>query len=60
MPMIRIELSTGRTREQKLAVVEAVTQSVAEHLKCKPETVQIVFVEVNPADWAIAGRLLDS
>lgn len=60
MPMIRIELSTGRTREQKLAAAEAVTQSVVQHLKCKPETVQIVFVDVDPADWAVAGRLLDS
>jgi 4-oxalocrotonate tautomerase len=58
--MIRIELSTGRTREQKLKVAQAITQSVVEYLHCKPETVQIVFIDVEPADWAVAGKLLDS
>ena len=48
MPVIRIELSAGRTQEQKQKVADEVTQSMVVHCGCKPETVHVVFLDVRP------------
>ena len=58
MPVIRIELSAGRTQEQKQKVVDEVTQSMVVHCDCKPEAVHVVFMDVQPSDWAVAGKFL--
>ena len=59
MPVVRIELAPGRSREQKKKTAEAVTQAVVTHCKCAPESVHVVFIEVPSSDWAVAGRFLD-
>lgn len=58
MPVVRIELSAGRTQEQKKATAVAVTEAVVRHCGCTPESVHVVFVDVSNSDWAVAGRLL--
>lgn len=58
MPMIRIELSSGRTPEQKRRVAEAVTAAMVEHCQCRPESVHVVFADVDNHNWAVAGKLL--
>ncbi|SDD51480.1 4-oxalocrotonate tautomerase [Variovorax sp. CF079] len=58
MPVIRIELSAGRTQEQKQKVAEEITQSMVAHCGCKPETVHVVFEDVKPSDWAVGGKFL--
>ncbi len=58
MPMIRVELSAGRSQEQKQAVADAITDAMAEHCDCAPESVHVVFVDVEPSDWAVAGTFL--
>ncbi|MRK21906.1 4-oxalocrotonate tautomerase [Pseudomonas sp. JG-B] len=58
MPTIRIELSPGRSREQKSRYVEEITRSTAEILKCPVESVDVIFVEIPPYDWARAGQFL--
>ncbi|MFZ6047361.1 4-oxalocrotonate tautomerase [Pseudomonas sp. CR3202] len=60
MPTIRIELSPGRTREQKYRYVEEVTRLTSELLGCTVESVDILFVEIPPYDWARAGNFLVS
>lgn len=59
MPIIRIELSSGRSPSQKQKVVDDVTRSMVEHCGCKPESVQIVFFDVESSDWAKAGKFLE-
>lgn len=56
MPIVRIELSPGRTREQKAKYVEEVTRLTSEVLKCSVETIDVMFVEIPPTEWAHAGR----
>jgi len=56
MPTIRIELNTGRTQEQKAQFVKDVTQLAAETLKCAPQSVDVIFTEVAPENWASGGR----
>ncbi len=58
MPWIRIDLTAGRTTEQKRKAAEAITEAMVEHCGCSPETVSIVFQDVKNADWAFGGRLL--
>jgi 4-oxalocrotonate tautomerase len=30
-----------------------------EHCGCKPETIHVIFSDVDTGDWAVAGKLLD-
>lgn len=57
MPMIRVEMFPGRTKEQRARFAEAVTASFVELCGGTPESVQIVFQEVSRDDWATAGKL---
>lgn len=58
MPWIRIDLSPGRSEEQKARTAKAVTQAMVDHCGCRPETVSIVFNEVPNENWANGGVLL--
>jgi 4-oxalocrotonate tautomerase len=58
MPVIRVELSAGRTQQQKQQVAEEITQSMIARCGCRPETIHIVFVDVKPSDWAVGGKFL--
>lgn len=58
MPMVRVEMSKGRTQEQKQQVAQAITDSMVQVCACAPDTVHVVFVDVEPSDWAIAGKFL--
>ena len=58
MPVIRIELSAGRTQEQKQQVATAMTDAMVKFCHCTPESVHVVFADVAPSDWAVAGRFL--
>ncbi|MBM3944570.1 MAG: 4-oxalocrotonate tautomerase [SAR202 cluster bacterium] len=59
MPMVRVELYPGRTREQKAALAKAITDAVVTIAKTTAEATHVVFVEVAKGDWAIAGKLAD-
>jgi 4-oxalocrotonate tautomerase len=56
MPTVRVELSPGRTREQKDAYVAKVTQLTSEILKCPIESVDVMFIEIHGSNWARGGR----
>jgi len=57
MPTIHIELFTGRTIEQKRACALAVTEAVSRTLGGSPDTLDVVFVEVERHNWATGGTL---
>jgi len=56
MPIVKVELSPGRTHEQKSEFVEKVTQLTSQILKCPVESVDVMFVEIDGANWAHAGK----
>jgi 4-oxalocrotonate tautomerase len=58
MPMIRIELSPGRTDEQKRKYAEEVTKLTSEILKCPIESVDMIFIEVPGSHWANGGKFM--
>ena len=58
MPWIKVDLSEGRTVEQKQKSAQAITQALVDHCGCAPESVSIVFNDVSADNWAFGGRLL--
>lgn len=55
MPLIRVELTTGRTIEQRRAFAAAVTKSAAAFLGAKHEKVRVIFREISKQDIARGG-----
>jgi 4-oxalocrotonate tautomerase len=60
MPLVRIELFSGRTREQKANAAFEITEVLRKTMDVPPESTQIIFVEFEKSDWAKAGKLFDS
>jgi 4-oxalocrotonate tautomerase len=60
MPIIRLEMLSGRTPEQKSELAEVLTRETARIAKCAPTDVQIVFAEVPPSSWAVGGAMVGS
>ncbi|MGU9811101.1 MULTISPECIES: tautomerase family protein [unclassified Pseudomonas] len=58
MPIVKIELFAGRSDEQKAQLAKAITQQFLERLASRPEEVIVLFQDVPPADWFVAGRSL--
>ena len=57
MPIIKMELWAGRTKEQKAKLAEAFTKSVEEIIGTAPENTVVVFQDVSKDDWAKGGKL---
>jgi len=55
--VIRTELLAGRTRQQKRAFTKAVTDAFAATLGGVPQSVHVIFHDVEKDDWGVAGRL---
>ena len=58
MPVLRLEMVPGRTPEQKRDFVREVTRVAVETLLCKPESVDVLIIELPKAHWAKAGKLM--
>ena len=56
MPMVTIQLLAGRSAAQKSAVARRVTAAMVEECGCAAADVSVVFADVEPADWFVAGR----
>jgi 4-oxalocrotonate tautomerase len=57
MPMVRIELYAGRKPEQKTACAREIVKAMQQHLNAKPESIQVVFLDVAPSDWLLGEKL---
>ena len=57
MPTLKVAMYEGRTMAQKRAFAEKVTALVSETLGGAPETVQVIFDEINRENWATGGKL---
>lgn len=57
MPIIRVEMFDGRSREQKEKFARAVTEDFVSICGGTPQSVQVVFSDVSRDDWATAGTL---
>ena len=57
MPIIRVEMFSGRTPEQKKAMVKELTDAFVRTAGGKPEAVHVVVSDVDKDHWAVAGEL---
>lgn len=58
MPIIRVEMLAGRTREQKRALVKELTDGFVRACGSSPAQIQIVIVDVDHEDWGAGGELV--
>jgi len=58
MPIIRVEMLSGRTREQKRELVKELTVAFNRTCGARPEDVTIVIADVEKENWATAGKLV--
>ncbi|WP_321954992.1 tautomerase family protein [Paraburkholderia bannensis] len=57
MPIIRLEMLTGRTHAQKAELAEVLTRETARIAKCPLADVQLVMTEVERSMWSVGGTL---
>lgn len=57
MPFVEVKLYEGRTREQKEALVDRITEAFVDIAGTPKEHVWIVFRDVPKDQWAMNGEL---
>jgi len=57
MPIIRVELFKGRSRDEKRAIAEELTNALVKVTGNKPESVWVRIEDVDKEDWAFGGEL---
>ena len=59
MPIVRIEMWTGRSRQQKADLARAITDAMVNIANTSPEHTIIIFDDIKQEDWAENGKLSD-
>lgn len=57
MPHIQIDWFRGRSVEQKRELAEVLTREICRIGQCAPESVGIVFTDVETDNWSRGGKL---
>jgi len=57
MPILRVSLWSGRTKEQKAALAKALTDTMVAVANVPPQSVTIQFEELPKENWATGGQL---
>ena len=58
MPVLRVSMWKGRTKEQKAQLARELTEVVVRVCKTSPEATTIIFEEVDKENWASSGLLV--
>ena len=58
MPVIRVEMFKGRTRDQKRALIKELTDGFLRDLRRQARERAVVIVDVEKEDWGIGGELM--
>ena len=57
MPIIKVEILEGRSREQKRELAQVLTTETARITKVSESSIFVVIDEVKKENWAIGGEL---
>ena len=57
MPIVRVELWKGATKEVKAKLAKAITDDVATIASKRPQNIIVVFTDYEKENWAIGGEL---
>jgi 4-oxalocrotonate tautomerase len=60
MPIIRVEMFTGRTDEQKKILVKELTDSFIKSCGGNREAVDVIITDIEQKNWGKAGELYSS
>jgi 4-oxalocrotonate tautomerase len=59
MPVVTVQMWTGRTQQQKRALVRAITDAMVQHAGAKPTNLHVIIQEIPKENWALAGVMGD-
>ena len=57
MPVVRVEMWTGRTTAQKRELARVITEAVVNIAHTTPEATIIIFEDIDRENWAQGGAL---
>ena len=57
MPIIRVEMWSGRTKEQKAELAEALTDAIVRIGKTSADHTIVLFEDIDKDNWAEGGKL---
>ena len=55
MPIVRVEMWTGRTKAQKKELARVITDAMVNIAHTTPEATIVVFEDIAKEDWAQSG-----
>ncbi|MBS7639775.1 MAG: 2-hydroxymuconate tautomerase [Candidatus Bathyarchaeia archaeon] len=55
MPIVIVEMWSGRTEEQKAAIIKGITEAF-EKIGIRPEHVQVILHEIPKSNWGVGGE----
>ena len=58
MPLVNVHMATGRTPEQKKALMDAITDAMEEHIGAPRASVRVWITEMENTDFMAGGELL--
>lgn len=56
MPIVRVEMWSGRSHECKVKLAKAITDVVVKELACPVHAVTVVLAEIPKENWVIGGQ----
>ncbi len=57
MPVIHVEMFSGRDTETKKQLVQKLTEAYVEVCDISPDAITIILSDVDKSDWAKGGQL---
>ena len=57
MPILRVSMWPGRSKDQKATLAEALTDTMVRIANVSPQSVTIQFEELPKENWALGGKL---
>jgi len=58
MPIVHVEMFSGRTQAQKRELARAITEAVCNIAQTTPEATIVIFQDVERENWAQSGHLV--
>ena len=55
MPIVNVQMYSGRTQKEKDRLAEAITEDVVKVLNVTKEEVIVVFTEASHGNWYVSG-----
>ena len=57
MPIVKVEMYAGRTKEQKAELAKAITDAVVNIARTTADETIVIFTDVERENWAEGGTL---